>query len=60
MYSITQYGKPLDKSKYSIDLDTYTFSSNETNLVLDFYGIHYWTFKTLNNHKRTYKELTVL
>ena len=39
-YSITQNGKPLDKSKYTIDEKTKTFSSNENNLVLlDFHGL---------------------
>ena len=47
-FSITQNGKPLDKSLYTIDLDNKVFFSKENELVLDFnscndYG---WTFKT--------------
>ena len=45
-FSITQYGKPLNKSKYSIDLDTKAFSTKEDNLVLDFDDLADWTFKT--------------
>ncbi len=45
-FSITQYGKPLDEYKYTIDLDTRTFSSSEDELVLDFSGLGRWTFKT--------------
>ena len=45
-YSITQNGKPLDKSKYTIDEKSKTFSSNENNLVLDFNSLNNWTFKT--------------
>ena len=45
-YSITQNGKPLDKSKYTIDEKTKTFSSNEDDLVLDFHGLEGWTFNT--------------
>ena len=45
-FSITQYGNPLDKSKYTIDLDTKVFSSNQHNLVLDFNYLTVWTFKT--------------
>ena len=45
-YSISQYGKPLDKSKYTIDEDTKTFSSDENDLVLDFHNLDNCTFKT--------------
>ena len=48
-YSITQNGKPLDKSKYTIDEKSKTFSSNEDDLVLDFHGLGGWTFKTGSN-----------
>ena len=48
-YSITQNGKPLDKSKYTIDEKSKTFSSNEDDLVLDFHGLEGWTFKTGSN-----------
>ena len=48
-YSITQNGKPLGKSKYTIDEKTKTFSSNENDLVLDFHGLEGWTFKTGND-----------
>ena len=46
MYSITQFGKQLSKSKYTIDEKTKTFSTNEDNLVLDFSGEYGWTFDT--------------
>lgn len=46
MYSITQFEKPLDKSQYTIDEKTKTFSTNENNLVLDFQDEYGWTFKT--------------
>ena len=45
-FSITQKGKALAKSKYTIDVKGKTFSSRESNLVLDFNGLHDWTFKT--------------
>jgi len=45
-YSISQYGKPLDKSKYTIDEYTKTFSSDENDLVLDFHNLDNCTFKT--------------
>ena len=32
-YSITQYGKPLDRDTYTIDLDVKTFSTEEMDLV---------------------------
>ncbi|MBI4149705.1 hypothetical protein HY491_04610 [Candidatus Woesearchaeota archaeon] len=44
MYSITQFGKPLDPGKYVIDRGAKTFSSKESDLVLDFSGENGWTF----------------
>jgi hypothetical protein len=57
MFYVTQNGIPLDPSKYTWDEETNTFSTNESNLVLDFSGInsvvfntgHYCTFKTGHN-----------
>jgi len=43
---IRQNGKALDKSKYTIDLDTKTFATEEDDLFLDFTGLSDWTFKT--------------
>ncbi len=48
-FSITQNGKPLDKSKYTIDLVNEVFASRAVNLELDFTGCHGWTFKTGEN-----------
>jgi len=45
-FSIKQFGKPLDVSKYSIDIEARVFSSIENNLVLDFGGLSGWTFIT--------------
>jgi hypothetical protein len=45
-YSITQFGKPLSKDKYTIDFESKTLSTIEDNLVLDFKGLDNWTFKT--------------
>lgn len=45
-YSITQYGEPLDPSKYTIDLKNQTFSTGESYLIFDFTGEREWTFKT--------------
>ena len=45
-YSITQFGKELDKNLYTLDLDKKIFASNEDHLVLDFAGINGWNFKT--------------
>jgi len=45
-FSITQDGKALKKSLYTIDLDTKTFSSKEYDLVLEFSTCDRWTFKT--------------
>ena len=48
-FIVTQFGKELDKSLYSWDESTRTFSSNENNLVLDFNDIYGVTFKTKYN-----------
>jgi len=45
-YSITKNGVPLDKSLYTIDEKTKTFSTLENGLVLDFSDENYCTFKT--------------
>jgi hypothetical protein len=45
-YSITQFGKPLSKDKYTIDFESRTLSTIENNLVLDFRGLNDWTFDT--------------
>ena len=44
--SVTQYGKPLSKDKYTWNEETKTFTSEECDLVLDFYGIDGVTFNT--------------
>ena len=46
IFSITQFGKPLDKSLYTIDLTNKIFGSNENELVLDFYNLRGWNFTT--------------
>ena len=43
---VLQNGKLLPLDKFEWDEKTNTFSSNEDNLVLDFQGIDYCTFKT--------------
>ena len=48
-YSITQEGKTLDESKYTIDLDNKVFSSKENALVLDFSNCYGWCFNTGNH-----------
>lgn len=48
-YSITQYGKELDKSLYTIDEINEVFSSKENDLVLNFPGQYDWNFKTGSN-----------
>ena len=53
LFSVTQNGKKLAKSKYSWNEKTRTFSSAEDNLVLDFTDIDGVTFKTGN--KCTFK-----
>ena len=45
-FSVTQYGKPLSKDKYTWNKETRTFTSEEYDLVLDFYGIDGVTFNT--------------
>jgi hypothetical protein len=46
MFSITQYGKELDKSKYSWNEETKTLTTKENNLVLDFSDYDKVTFNT--------------
>ncbi len=48
-FSITQYGKPLDEDKYTIDLKYKMFGSSEHGLLLDFSDLVGWTFKTTGN-----------
>ncbi len=43
--SITQNGKPLDKSKYTIDLKNKTFCTKENDLVIELREIN-WIFYT--------------
>jgi hypothetical protein len=50
-YSITQFGKPVDPSKYTIDLEKKTFKSIQDNLVLDFSIESEWVFETGSNCK---------
>ena len=45
-YSITQHGKPLDPSKYTICEKYKTFFTKENDLVLDFTYQYNWTFVT--------------
>ncbi len=45
-FSITQNGKPLNRSEYIIDIGTKIFSSSVDNLVLDFFNCSGWTFTT--------------
>jgi hypothetical protein len=49
MFSITQQGKELDKSKYSWNEKTRTLSTKENYLVLDFSDYNNVTFKTGSN-----------
>ena len=46
MFSVTQNGKELDKSKYNWDEENKVFSTKENNLVLDFYDYIEVTFNT--------------
>jgi len=46
MFSVTQYGVELDKSKYSWDEYNRIFSTKEDDLVLDFNGFGKVTFNT--------------
>ena len=48
MFSVTQHGKELDKSKYVWDENNKVFSTKEDNLVLDFSDYDGITFNT--NH----------
>ena len=50
-FSITQYGNPLDESKYTIDLENKVFSSVENSLVLDFTEEYGWAFN--QDHDRS-------
>ena len=43
-YSITQYGRLLERHKFTMDFDNKIFRSGENNLVLDFPSG--WTFNT--------------
>ncbi len=46
-FSITLYGKPLSKDKYTIDFKTRVFSSMQSGLTLDFVDTSgCWTFIT--------------
>ncbi|MBA3678604.1 hypothetical protein H0W80_00150 [Candidatus Saccharibacteria bacterium] len=45
-YSITKDGVALNKSLYTLDKETRTFSSTVDGLVLDFSDEDAWTFKT--------------
>lgn len=48
-FSITQYGKPLDKSKYTIDIENKVFSTEEVCLVFNLNSLKSgWTFNTGN------------
>jgi hypothetical protein len=53
MFSVTRYGKELDKSKYNWDEENNVFSTNEDNLVLDFSYYIEVVFKT--GHSCTFK-----
>ena len=46
--SVTQFGKPLSKEKYTWDEETKVFSSKESNLVIQCYVKH-TTFTTGRN-----------
>jgi len=48
-FSVTKKGKPLDPSLYSWDKKTKTFSTTESELVLDFNNMDNITFKTSSN-----------
>ena len=47
--SISQAGKIIDPSKYSMDFDNKIFSSEESHLVFDFHSTDGWTFNTGDN-----------
>ena len=46
VFSITQYGKPLDESWYTIDYKNKVISIKEHSLVLDFNCCNDWVFET--------------
>lgn len=48
-FSVTQFGKPLSKDKYTWNAKIRTFSTEENELVLDFTNIVGVTFKTGDN-----------
>lgn len=48
MFSVTQYGKALDNSKYSWDEKNKIFNTDENDLVLDFSDYDGVTFRTGN------------
>ena len=48
-FNITQFGKPLDKSNYTIDLQKNVFYSKAIHLVLDFTDLEDWSFRTGNS-----------
>ena len=43
-FSITQFGKPLDESLYTIDIENKLFSTAEDSLILNFEDLHHWVF----------------
>ena len=45
-FSVTKNGKELDKSLYTWDENSKTFSTCENGLVLDFISVNGCTFKT--------------
>jgi hypothetical protein len=45
-FSVTKNGKALNKSKYTWNEKTKTFSTTEYNLVIDFTGVNNVTFRT--------------
>ncbi len=48
MFSVTQFGYPLDPGKYVWDSKNLIFTSDENNLVLDFSTYNFVEFKTRN------------
>ena len=47
--SVTQHGKKLDESKFTLDLKHRTFSTKENNLVIDASLLNGFTFNTYSN-----------
>lgn len=45
-FRVTKFGKKLSNDLYTWNENTKSFSTNETHLVLEFYGINGVTFKT--------------